>query len=406
MKQNPVRSQPLSFPRNPRRNWLPCLCGHRELHQRSTLPATPPFRSPWITLGTGYHNHPAFGHWDLIHATLDVLEEHPDHARNQLDHLFGLQQPAGFIPSLVYMNRTPPGWHPHGASPPVWVVAVQDLWQQTRDGSLLDTAYRVLCRQISWYDLNRSLPAVSAYFDIGMMENTFWDSGVDFGIRYDTASEEPTPAVDSTAWGHMLFTHARDWAATLGLPLEQDHWRQRAERFADFLRESCFDAETGFFHDPRWVGHPELRGLAIEGIWPLVTGAASPEQASRVIDENLMNHDRFFTPHPLASVGRADPKFSLTMWRGPTWNSMAYWAARGCLRYGRLDAAARILEAALDATARVFDQTGRIWEFYHPLGGSPLELQRKPWTAWNQPHADYLGHNPLAAMARLWGNCM
>jgi putative isomerase len=43
-----------------------------------------------------------------------------------------------------------------------------------------------------------------------------------------------------------------------------------------------------------------------------------------------------------------------------------------------------------------------VWEFYHPHGGDPLELARKPHTRYNAPCREYLGHNPLIAMARMY----
>ena len=81
---------------------------------------------------------------------------------------------------------------------------------------------------------------------------------------------------------------------------------------------------------------------------------------------------------------------------------MTYWAARGCLRYDRKDAARLLLERALDETAFQFQGTGTVWEFYHPYGGDPMSLKRKPQTSYNAPCRDYLGHNPLIAMARLY----
>jgi hypothetical protein len=127
-----------------------------------------------------------------------------------------------------------------------------------------------------------------------------------------------------------------------------------------------------------------------------------PEQAQRAIDENVLDPQRFFAPHPITTVGLEDPRFELRMWRGPAWNSMTYWAARGCLRYGRGDAARCLVEAALDGSAAQFERTGTIWEFYHPHGGDPLTLLRKPQTQHNVPCRDYLGHNPLLALARMW----
>jgi hypothetical protein len=90
------------------------------------------------------------------------------------------------------------------------------------------------------------------------------------------------------------------------------------------------------------------------------------------------------------------------MWRGPAWNSMSYWAAVGCINYGRKDAARKILEMALNDSAIQFERTGTVWEFYHPLGGKPEDVARKPKKQPNMPCRDYLGHNPLIAMARLY----
>jgi len=137
-------------------------------------------------------------------------------------------------------------------------------------------------------------------------------------------------------------------------------------------------------------------------MWPVFVGAASPEQARRVVEENLASPERFLTEHPISSVAISDPHFELRCWRGPAWNSMTLWAARACARYGYADAARLMLEKALDASAKQFKRTGTIWEFYHPLGGDPEAVARKPHTSYNTPCRDYLGHNPLMAMARMW----
>ena len=62
----------------------------------------------------------------------------------------------------------------------------------------------------------------------------------------------------------------------------------------------------------------------------------------------------------------------------------------------------QVYNQALDASAVQFERTGTIWEFYHPQGRGPEELERKPETPYNKPCRDYLGHNPLIAMARMW----
>jgi neutral trehalase len=181
-------------------------------------------------------------------------------------------------------------------------------------------------------------------------------------------------------------------------------WEKKASSLRQFIQNELWDPASGFFYDRWCVREPGRRHLTFEGMWPVVTGAAMQEQALRVIDEHLLNPKEFFAPHPITTVSLSDPKFELRMWRGPAWNCMTYWAARGCLCYGCEDAARRLLEKALDATALQFERTGTIWEFYHPALGNPESLLRKS-SGRRIPCRDYLGHNPLFAMAELWRQC-
>ena len=156
------------------------------------------------------------------------------------------------------------------------------------------------------------------------------------------------------------------------------------------------------FYDIWAIEDPSFRTLAFETCFPLIVGAATPEQANRMIDEYILDTTCFNSVHPIATVGLRDPRFELRLWRGSAWNSMTYWVARACINYGRKDAAKILLEKALDQSARQFELTGTIWEFYHPYGGDQTDLQRKPQTEKNEPCQDYLGHNPLMAMTRLY----
>jgi glycogen debranching enzyme len=202
-----------------------------------------------------------------------------------------------------------------------------------------------------------------------------------------------------------MYVYASKWARALGedaAPLQK-----RADELRTFIQTKLWDPKNGFFYDS-WILDGSVpnrvRTDSFEGMWPMVVGAATPEQAHRVIDEWLMNPKRFFTKHPISTVSASDPKFELRMWRGPVWNSMTYWAARGAMRYDRRDVARRLLDAALDDTAAQYDRTGHMWEYYHPNGGHPEDLKRKPETSRNLPFPDYLGHNPVIAMARMWAS--
>jgi glycogen debranching enzyme len=370
------------------------------LHERSIDPPRPPFPHPWEEIGPGYCYGPAFGHWDLIHQVMDVLPAEPTHARRQILNDLAAQQDDGLVPGAIWMRGDEPKWDRRAGHPPVWPPAVSELAARG-DDELIGLCHDPLMRQIEWFEANRSAePCGFFYTDI--LDRT-WESGIDEGVRFDDAPAGPLACVDATSHMYLVYEEAAAWAEMLGEDARS--LRRRGDRLRAFIRKELFCEETGFFHDSWAVGDAQRR-LAFEGMWPVVVGAATEDQAARVIDENLLEPCRFLTEHPVATVAAEDPSFELRMWRGPAWNSMTWWAARGCLRYGRADAARMLVENALDASAVQFERTATIWEFYHPHGGRPEDLARKPQTDFNTPCRDYLGHNPLIAMARLYDGCL
>lgn len=385
--------------------WRPMLGYAVDLHVRSTHAPEPPFALPWEEIGPGYGYGPAFGHWDVIHQIIDVLPSAPEHARQQLLNNRRLQLENGYLPGVIWMpgERNPRNgkysFDPSGQShPPVWVVAADDYMQLTGDRTHLREFYDGATRQIVWFEQARAAePAGFYYNDIRTHK---WESGVDEGVRFDGPAMGPLACIDATSQVYQLCDYAAKWARLLGE--DATPWSDRAGRLRKFINTRLWDQTGGFYYDVWAIDDPAQRTQAFEGLWPLIVGAAQPEQAQRIINDWLLDPQRFLTKHPIPTVGAGDPKFEQRMWRGPAWNSMTYWVARGCVRYGRPEVAARLLEAALDNTAAQFDRTGTIWEFFHSHGGRPEEMIRKPHTWRNQPWRDYLGHNPVLAMTRLW----
>ena len=374
------------------------------LHKSNTHPAQWPFDYEWEGIGPGYVYGEAFGHWDIVHIALDVLQSYPQHALHQLLNDVKNQEPTGMVPGSIYMpggmskrdtiywNKTTEG------HPPLWPIAVQDYINYTGDTKVLRYFYSPLIRQITWFENNRKAETEGFFYNDILLKQ--WESGVDEGVRFDEVKKGPMACIDATSHVYNLYKIAAQWSKQLGL---DSHWyEKRRDEIQKFICDTLFVKEEGMFYDIWAVKDPSLRHLAFESMWPLVTGAATKEQANTYIDKYLLDTAVFLTPHPIATVGRKDPKFELRMWRGPAWNSMTYWAARACINYGRKDAAKLLLEKALDASAKQFKRTGTIWEFYDSLGGNPEDLKRKPNTKYNTPSKDYLGHNPLIAMALLY----
>jgi putative isomerase len=384
--------------------WQPMLKYIAELHMKSTHPAVYPFIYEWEEIGPGYIFGPAFGHWDIIHQSLDVMSFFPEHALHQLLNNIKNQEPNGLIPGSIWMPGPPSGrdtvkWSKSDQGhPPVWVVAVQDYIELTADKSRLPDFFTALVRQITWFENNRKADYEGYYYNDILLKK--WESGVDEGIRFDNTGMGKWACIDATSHVYQLYNYAFLWAKELGI--DSEFFIKRKNELLKFIQEKLYVSNEAMFYDSWAVTDTSLRCLAYENLWPLIVGAATKQQANKLIDLYILNPDVFMTDHPISTVGKNDPKFELRLWRGPSWNSMTYWVARGCLIYGRKDAAKILLEKALDDTARQFEKTGTIWEFYHPFAGDPADLKRKPQTKRNMPCSEYLGHNPLIAMAVMY----
>jgi putative isomerase len=384
--------------------WKSMLRYVAELHRESTHLATFPFSYEWEEIGPGYVYGPAFGHWDIIHQSLDVVDFFPEHALHQLLNNIRNQEPNGLIPGVIWMRGLPSGrdsvsWSKSDQGhPPLWVIAVQDYFDLTGDKSYLPDFFNALVRQITWFENSRKAETEGFYYNDILLKK--WESGVDEGIRFDKTDMGKWACIDATCHVFMLYNYACLWAKDL--EIDTTFFNRRKVELIKFIQNQLYATDDGSFYDIWAIKDSSLRSTAYENLWPLIVGSATKEQAYKIIDKFILNTSVFLTDHPVPTVGKNDPRFELRMWRGPAWNSMTYWIARGCIRYGRNDAAKILLEKALDDSARQFEITGTIWEFYHPLGGSPSELQRKPQTKFNKPCKEYLGHNPLIAMALLF----
>lgn len=385
-----------------RPEWRPMLKYVAELHQKSTHPAQWPFDHDWEEIGPGYIYGPAFGHWDIVHQVLDVMDSYPKHALNQLLNNIRNQESNGLIPGSIWMPKTEKdsaSWSKNEQGhPPLWVFAVNEFVERTNNDSVLEHFYSPLIRQITWFENNRKAEKEGFYYNDILLKR--WESGVDEGIRFDDTKNGKFACIDATCHVYYLYKTAVKWSRLLNL--DYTYFEKRAHELKNYIQIELYSEEEGLFFDSWAIEDSSYRSLAFETLFTIVCGAATDEQAHRLIDEYLLDTACFNTAHPIATVGKRDPKFELRMWRGPSWNSMTYWVARGCIVYGREDAAREVLEKALNQSSKQFKATGNIWEFYHPFGGSPTEVSRKPQTNKNEPCTDYLGHNPLIEMTRLY----
>ena len=388
--------------------WLPVLEYHSGLHGRGTHGALPPLERDWVEVGPGYVGGPCFGHWDVMHAALDALEAEPAFARDQILNQIERQKDSGAIPGLLSWDARGEPFVMGGLAPAVWPFVLDDwLARHGPDDALRAKGLDALAKLLRFMERERSVAGGGFFF--ADARDRVWESGVDEGARFDPDVFGPDPVfscVDATAQTALHYRIAERWARAGGGeagPRESaDDFARRAEALETFLADHCRDPESGWFFDAPMAADRGKRVLSFEGIWGLFACGRMDAAADRAVDTIVLDEKNLLGAHGLLTVGRHDARFEKRLWRGPSWNSMTYWAARACLRCERPDAARELLRRALDGAAEVFERTGTIWEFYGPDGEDPLVLHRKPDSVLDEPCPDYLGHNPLFAMAALF----
>ena len=372
-----------------RPEWEAVLKEVVRLHRASILPARDCMPYEFEHIGPGYYYGPAFGHWDIVHEILDSVESEPEHARRQILNDMSWMQEDGFLAGAVYFSDEGFYHQKDTTHPPLWPFAVDAYCRVTGSDALAQEVLPCLVRQIGWYERNRRLDD-GGFFYTDVTGNHKCECGSDDSIRF-----VPAPGmmdcVDACSHVYALYDFAWQWSGGKLYASER-------EALGDLIRNRLYSEETGFFHDSGGQRH-----FTFDGFWPLLCGAATEAQAKRVVEEWMLSPERFFTRHPMPFVVHSDSGYELRMWRGPSWNSMTMWALMGCLRYHQYKAVRMVAERVMDATAEQFRRTGKLWEFYHPELGQQSELTRKPYNKEaNLPCDDYLGHNPLFAIARMW----
>ncbi len=83
--------------------WQEMLQYVAALHQKSTHPAQFPFLYDWEEIGPGYSYGPAFGHWDIVHQSIDVMHSFPKHSLEQLINNMAAREVTGLIPGSIWM---------------------------------------------------------------------------------------------------------------------------------------------------------------------------------------------------------------------------------------------------------------------------------------------------------------
>ena len=153
----------------------------------------------------------------------------------------------------------------------------------------------------------------------------------------------------------------------------------RAEQLTAALVRRLFDARSGFFFAEGAAGQ-RLGVSTWAGLAPLSLKHLPVEISRRLVDEHLLNPERFWLSYPIPSTAATEPTFVpgddryLWMeryWRGPTWLFSTWFILRGLLRLGDDEQA----EHLVNRTAELVRKSG-FREYFNPVTGAGMGAQQ------------------------------
>ena len=337
-------------------------------------------------------------YWDSCFATIVWRRFDPGRSRSELETLLRASRDDGFVGHVVfwdqpislkrrvYYNVDSRAAEMTGTiQPPLlawaWRIAVGDPREEPR-----------IARHHEWLRANRELDG----------------DGLLWLIQPDESGLDSSPKFDPV-WGRR--SHAR-WGFPLLVARSRRHgWDARRIRDAGGpvlcevvtnvlwglsrlaagepsitprLVERLWDERSGLFLDEAQPGgmRPEVDTWA--GMAPLALPDLPEEIGRRMIEERLLDPERYWLPHPPPSVAATEPSFEpnrgpgwkLRYWRGPAWVNAAWMLWLGMRRLGYESQAAELVERLVPIVRRE-----GLREYYDPLTGQGLGAREFAWSS-------------------------
>jgi len=296
------------------------------------------------------------------------------------------ETPSGFVPNYA----RPGGWKSFDRSePPVGAITVLDIYKKFHDRWFLEETFKPLMSWNRWWAEHRDIQGYLAWGSDADGAVADWDdkarakrsgaileSGLDNSPMYDTTTYNEKSHVLEFADVGLMSMYIADCDAlaeiadTLGKATEAKELRERSGRYRTKLATLWDEKKGMFLNKDLHTGEFSLR-LSPTNFYPMLAHAATPAQASAMLEKHLLNGKEFWGEWVIPSIARDDPAFhDQEYWRGRIWGPMNYLVYLGLRNYD--DAATRkeFAEKSYNLFLKEWTEKGHVHENYNAITGT------------------------------------
>jgi putative isomerase len=363
----------------------------------------------WNTIWDGVNHRPyitcsrnwdlkkfgGFGFWlndTAVNALLVSLFD-ADQARECLATLLSSATPEGNLPCIMTGNDS---WVDRTQTPIISYVVWQ-IFQRTKNRSLLQLAYPVLAANNAWIRRARdgngngilefgSSPVGNGLYlgtKLAAKDESFMDNSP---IHDEAQWNEASRTLDCEDVGlNCLVCLDSEMLGLMARELGKDgtaHDAHAAELRAK-ISSHFWDASRNVFANRLWSG-AFTRSIAPTSFYPLLCGAATPEQTRHLL-AHLENPQTFGGAPGLPSVMRGDPALKDNVyWRGRIWPILNWLVWSGLKKAGQDKAAKSLQEKGWALFQQNWRERRLCPENYHPETGEGLDQpDTDPFYSWS-----------------------
>ncbi len=341
-------------------------------------------------------------YWDSCFSAIVWRRFDPERARTELESLLAAATPDGFIGHTIFWAKPVSGLKALFYN----VRSRADFMTGTIQPPLLAWAWRIAVGDPA------DMPAIARHQDWVERERAIDGDGLLWMVQPDESGLDASPKFDSAfGWrsdglpGFPLLVRRNrrlDFSirriAAEGGPIVCSsamnvlHGLSRLAlgrpSITPAIVERLYDERRGLFHqivrkDSRQmrVGHQVVTWAALA---PLALPDLPEDIGRRLVEEHLLDPDRFWLPVPPPSVSVDEPRFSRSdhflflrrYWRGPTWINAAWLLWLGLVRLG-YEREASELGARIQHTVTA----AGLREYYDPFTGEGMGARDFSWSS-------------------------
>jgi hypothetical protein len=354
---------------------------------------------PFAYTSPSPHHYPWQWYWDSCFAAIVWRRFDADRSRRELETLLAVQREDGFIGHTIFWNTPLRGLRRYtynvisrdaemtsSIQPPVlawaWSIAVGDPASESR-----------IVKHYEWLAEHRDLDGDGLIWIVQPDESGL-DASPQFDVMWGRRSHGLPEFPLLVARNRRLGYDLRRIAAAGGpvcceLVTNVLHSLSlvalgRAS-LTDTIVERMYDSDSGLFWPlarPQPAARPALTWTALA---PLALPDLPEPIGRRLVEEHLLDPERFWLPVPPPSVAATEPTFApdvhrlpvfRRIWRGPTWINSAWLVWLGLVRLG-------YGEQADELARRIAETIGSqgLHEYYDPYTGRGMGASNFAWSA-------------------------